>query len=100
MSKKRIITSRKNLTPDLLELFNAKFGEDKWENLIKVETGKTPFYAVLFETKDTDYLVKVDVKSDDDINSLKELLEPNLHEPKNEEENIIPDIEDVAEYEE
>ena len=100
MAKKRIITSYKNLPAEIQPAFNQKFSDDNWDNIIKVETGKAPFYAVLIDTDEITYLVKVDVKNDDDLNSLKDLLEPNLNEMKDDDSGFIPESETMNEFEE
>lgn len=100
MAKKRIITSYKNLPPEAQAIFHTRFSDDNWDNVIKIETGKTPFHAVLVDTEEMSYLVKVEIKADEDLSSLKELLEPNLNEPVKEEDSNAPDVEDVADAEE
>ena len=63
--KKRVVISYKNLTPELLELVKQKYPHGYTEQMIRVE--KSPadfFYAIMLETEDINYLIKVDVKVD------------------------------------
>ncbi len=63
--KKRLVVSFKNLPEELKEELNAQYPNGYGENLIKVNKSATEFfYAVPFETEDTKYLVKIDVKVD------------------------------------
>lgn len=65
-SKKRIVTSYKNLSPELQEELKRKYPNGYVDHMMRVD--KLPgefFYAVVLETEDINYLVKVDVKIDD-----------------------------------
>jgi RNA polymerase primary sigma factor len=59
------IVSYEKLEPQVKKMFDIKFG-DGYEELIERFTRKSGeyFYAVRFETEDTEYLVKVDVDMD------------------------------------
>lgn len=68
MSKKRVVVSYNNLSPELLELFKAKFPHGYQNNVIKVEKPNGDFFfAVTMDTDDASYLVKVNVKIDTKI---------------------------------
>lgn len=65
-SKKRIVTSYKNLSPELQEELKRRYPNGYVDHMMRVD--KLPgdfFYAVVLETEDINYLVKVDVKIDD-----------------------------------
>lgn len=68
LSKKRIITSYHNLPPELQEELKKQYPAGYTDRMIRIE--KSPgnfFYAVVLETPDINYLVKIDVKIDDEI---------------------------------
>ena len=63
--KKRVVISYKNLTPELLELVKEKYPHGFTDHMIRVEKGPADFfYAIVLETADVSYLIKVDVKVD------------------------------------
>lgn len=67
-AKKRVVISYRNLPENLQELLKSQYPEGYTNSMIRVE--KEPgnfFYAVILETDDVNYLVKVDVKIDDDV---------------------------------
>jgi len=65
-SKKRLVTSIHNLAPELLEELKAKYPLGFTEAMIRIDKPSGDFfYAVPFETAETMYLVKIDVKIDD-----------------------------------
>lgn len=67
-AKKRIVTSYRNLSDELKELMRQQYPDGYTNNMIRVEKGPGDFfYAVILETEDINYLVKVDVKIDDEI---------------------------------
>ncbi len=66
-NKKRLIVSYHNLSPELQEELKKQYPTGYTDKMIRIE--KSPgsfFYAVLLDTPDINYLVKVDVKIDDD----------------------------------
>ena len=64
-AKKRVITSYKNLSPELLEEVKKKYPHGWTDHMIRIEKSPTEFfYAIMLETADTNYLIKVDVKVD------------------------------------
>jgi len=67
INKKRLIASYHNLTPELQEELKKQYPTGWTDKMIRIEKGPGDFfYAVLLETADINYLVKVDVKIDDD----------------------------------
>jgi hypothetical protein len=67
INKKRLIVSYHNLSPELLDELRRQYPAGYTDKMIRIEKGPGDFfYAVLLETSDINYLVKVDVKIDDD----------------------------------
>ncbi len=67
-NKKRLITSYHNLPAELQEELKKQYPTGYTDKMIRIEKGPGDFfYAVLLETPDINYLVKVDVKIDDDV---------------------------------
>ncbi|HDR88087.1 MAG TPA: hypothetical protein ENN63_00470 [Bacteroidetes bacterium] len=65
MEKRRLVVSYKNLTEELKEQLSHQYPYGYGGHLIKVnKSDHEYFYAVPFETEDTKYLVKIDVKID------------------------------------
>ena len=63
--KKNLIVSYKNLTDDLKELFKEAYPEGYSDHITKfVKPNGEPIFVVPFETDDTSYMVKFDVKID------------------------------------
>lgn len=66
--KKHLVTSFHNLTPEMQEEVKALYPAGFSEAMIRVDKPNGDFfYAVPFETADTAYLVKIDVKIDDGV---------------------------------
>ena len=66
-NKKRLIVSYHNLAPELQEELKKQYPTGYTDKMIRIEKGPGDFfYAVLLETAEINYLVKVDVKIDDD----------------------------------
>ncbi len=64
-SKKRVVVSYHNLSPELQAELKKKYPTGYTESMIRIEKGAGDFfYAVVLETEDTNYLVKIDVKID------------------------------------
>ena len=64
-SKKRIVTNIHNLSPELLEALKRKYPHGWTDQMIRVDKGPGDFfYAVVLETDEASYLIKVDVKID------------------------------------
>lgn len=67
VNKKRLIVSYHNLSPELQEELKRQYPVGYTDRMIRIEKGPGDFfYAVMLETPDINYLVKVDVKIDDD----------------------------------
>lgn len=65
-TKKHIVTSFHNLAPDLQEAIKGRYPLGFADAMIRVNKPNGDFfYAVPFDTDDTSYMVKVDVKIDD-----------------------------------
>lgn len=65
-AKKHIVTSFHNLTAELQEAVRAKYPYGYTDAMIRVDKPNGDFfYAVPFDTEDIAYLVKIDVKIDD-----------------------------------
>ncbi len=66
--KRRVATSLKNLSPELQEEVRKKYPQGYTDHMIRVDKGPGDFfYAIVLETEDTSYLIKVDVKVDDQL---------------------------------
>lgn len=64
--KKRIVTSYKNLSPELQEEVKRQYPLGYTDQMIRIEKGPGDFfYAIVLETEEISYLIKVDVKVDD-----------------------------------
>lgn len=64
--KKRLVTSFHNLTPEQQNEVKALYPTGFAEVMMRIDKPDgTFFYVVPFETEDTYYLVKIDVKIDD-----------------------------------
>lgn len=65
-TKKHIVTSLHNLTPELQEKVRALYPLGFTDAMMRIDKPNGDFfYAVPYETADTCYLVKIDVKIDD-----------------------------------
>ncbi|MDR0687719.1 MAG: hypothetical protein LBF55_03410 [Prevotellaceae bacterium] len=83
IGKRRVVVSFKNLTPELLELLREKYPNGWNDYVIKVNKSETDFFhAVMLETDEASYLVKVDVKIDarpkDDDDILDSVISPTV----------------------
>ena len=64
--KKHIVTSYRNLTPEMQEAVKEKYPLGFTEAMMRVDKPNGDFfYAVPFDTDEVAYLVKIDVKIDD-----------------------------------
>lgn len=67
-SKKRVVVSYKNLTPELQEEIKKQYPNGYTDSMLRVDKGPGNFfYAIMLETEEVSYLVKVDVKVDDQV---------------------------------
>ena len=66
--KRRVVVSYKNLSAELREEERKKYPFGYTDHMIRIDTGPGDFfYAIVLETEDTSYLIKVDVKVDDQV---------------------------------
>lgn len=64
-NKKRVVTSYKNLAPEILEEVKKKYPNGWNDYVMRIEKGPGDFfYAITLDTVDVSYLIKVDVKID------------------------------------
>ncbi len=64
-TKKRVVVSYNNLSPELQAELKKAYPLGFTDSMIRIEKGPGDFfYAVMFETPEVNYLVKVDVKVD------------------------------------
>lgn len=64
--KKRVVVKFVNLAPELQEELKKQYPTGFVDHMIRIEKGPGDFfYAVVLETEDTSYLVKIDVNIDD-----------------------------------
>lgn len=91
-TKKRVAISYANLTPELLDALKAKYPYGYTDYMIRIDKPNGDFfYAVVLETDDTTYLVKVNVKID---TNPQEEIEKELFEA--DEVDDIKSADDVA----
>jgi hypothetical protein len=80
MAKKNIVVKYDNLPPGVSEAIEKQYPDGYANHVIKVQGGNnTFFYAIVVDTPDIAYLVKVKVKKD--------------RKPENE-DDLIPDMND------
>ncbi len=66
--KKRVVISYKNLSEELQEEVKKRYPHGYTDQMLRIEKGPGDFfYAIVLETEDTNYLIKVDVKIDDNL---------------------------------
>ena len=66
--KRRVVVSYKNLSAELREEVRKKYPFGHTDHMIRIDKGPGDFfYAIVLETEDTSYLIKVDVKVDDQV---------------------------------
>ncbi|MBO5235335.1 MAG: hypothetical protein J6B27_06470 [Alistipes sp.] len=66
ISKKRLVTSFNNLTPELQDAVKELYPAGFSDAMMRVDKPNGDFfYAVPFETEEVSYLVKIDVKIDE-----------------------------------
>ena len=65
-TKKRLVTSFNNLSPELQEAVKASYPRGFAEVMTRIDKPNGDFfYVVPYETDDISYMVKIDVKIDD-----------------------------------
>jgi hypothetical protein len=63
--KRRVVMSYKNLSPELLELLKQRYPLGWSDYVMKINKSETDFFhAIMLDTDDASYLIKVDVKID------------------------------------
>ncbi|MCC8089395.1 MAG: hypothetical protein LIO79_09090 [Rikenellaceae bacterium] len=78
--KKRVVISYKNLSPELQAEVKKKYPYGYTDNMIRIDKSPTDFfYAIMLETEDSSYLIKVDVKVDTgDVEEEKDFFEDDI----------------------
>lgn len=67
-NKKRVVVKFQNLPEELQDAVKKHYPQGFSDHMIRIEKGQNDFfYAVVFETEDTNYLVKIDVNIDGQI---------------------------------
>ena len=67
-SKKRVVLSYKHFSPELQEEIKRQYPKGYTDSMLRVDKGPGNFfYAIMLETEEVSYLVKVDVKVDDQV---------------------------------
>lgn len=99
-NKKRVVTSYKNLSPEILEEVKKKYPNGWNDFVLKVEkpTGDF-FYAITLDTLDVSYLIKVDVKIDNRIKGEDEDKDIFTDDAESESDDL-PDTADDSSYDE
>ena len=70
-TKKRIVTSIHNLTPEQLEEVKALYPKGFSEVMSRIDKPNGDFfYVVPYETEETSYLLKIDVKIDENADEV------------------------------
>ncbi|MDR0754269.1 MAG: hypothetical protein LBF04_02660 [Prevotellaceae bacterium] len=66
--KRRIVVNYNQLEPELIEVLNEKYPSGWRDYILKVEKGNGEFFhAIMLDTEDVSYLIKVSVKVDSDM---------------------------------
>ena len=67
-NKKRVVVKYQNMPEELQDAVKKAYPHGFTDHMIRIEKGPGDFfYAVVFETEDTNYLVKIDVNIDGKI---------------------------------
>ena len=62
-NKKRVVVKLQNMPEELQEEVRKQYPYGFTDHMMRIDKGPGDFfYAVVFETEDTNYLVKIDVK--------------------------------------
>ena len=65
MNKKRLVVNYQNLSEELLDALKKRYPNGYGDSVMKINgPNDKVFYAVMLDTQDASYLVKVDVKID------------------------------------
>lgn len=93
-TKKRVVISYENLSPQLIDALKERYPLGFTDNMIRVDKPNGDFfYGVVFETEDTNYLVKISVKIDD---KAKEEIEKDLFADEEADTDDIKGADDIA----
>jgi hypothetical protein len=96
VGKRRVAVSYKNLSPELLELLRQKYPAGWGDYVIKVNKSETDFFhAIMLETDDATYLVKVDVKIDAHPKDDEDILDSVISHVVNSGDDVIATDSDV-----
>lgn len=94
-AKKRVVTSYENLSSELVAALKERYPLGFTDQMIRVDKPNGEFfYGVVFETEDTNYLVKISVKID---NKAKEEIEKDLFADEDAENDDIKGADEIAE---
>lgn len=67
-AKKRVVVSYKNISPELQEEIKKQYPAGYTDRMLRIDKGPGDFfYAIMLETEEISYLVKVDVKVDEQV---------------------------------
>jgi hypothetical protein len=67
-ARRRLVVNYNQLAPELIELLNEKYPLGWRDYILKVEKGNGEFFhAIMLDTADVSYLIKVEVKVDSEI---------------------------------
>jgi hypothetical protein len=95
--KKKLVVSYKNLSSELVALLKETYPKGYSDYLIKVNKGNGEFfYAITLDTDDADYLIKVDVKIDSEIEEIERALfeQPDSVDDDFPDDNTEPFVDD------
>lgn len=93
--KKRVVTSYKNLAPEILEEVKKKYPNGWNDYVIKVEKGPGDFfYAITLDLAEISYLIKVDVKVDN--RTKEEEDDRDLYDEESDSGDDFPDSADES----
>jgi hypothetical protein len=97
MAKKKIIVNHHDASSEVLEAIQKQYPTGWSERIIRVDLAPDKYFnAIIVETNDATYLVKVPMKKDKKIEKIEEELETNVDEMKEEQE----EMENFDKYEE
>ncbi|MDR1554338.1 MAG: hypothetical protein LBS69_12895 [Prevotellaceae bacterium] len=91
-AKRRLVVNYNQLAPKLIELLNEKYPSGWRDYILKVEKGNGDFFhAIMLDTDDVSYLIKVSVKVDNDIT---DDIEKDLFGMSHDDDFIVDDEQD------
>ncbi|NBC83740.1 MAG: hypothetical protein GVY19_10195 [Bacteroidetes bacterium] len=99
MEKRRIITSYEKLSPELKRMLLQKYPDGYIDYVRKIDKpGGDYFYAFNLDTEDTNYLVKVHVKIDENLDDLEDDSNYEASEKDNEEASNMVEFDENESY--